>query len=93
MLVWKVLGASVSSMVLLLTESLMKVVLIAMLVAVPLSWLVMHKWLQDFAYRIELKWWIFAAAGIISFALAMITLSVQAIKAAIANPAVSLKSE
>ncbi|PWT96255.1 MAG: hypothetical protein C5B52_16220 [Bacteroidetes bacterium] len=89
----KVLGASVSSMVFLLTESLLKVVLIAMLVAIPISYLVMHKWLQDFAYRIDLHWWIFLAAGIISIAIATITMGVQAIRAALANPVVSLKTE
>jgi len=89
----KVLGASVSSMVSLLTESLMKVVLIAMLVAVPLSLLVMNKWLEDFAYRIHLEWWMFALAGIIALIIAMAALSFQAIKAAVANPVKSLRTE
>ena len=89
----KVLGAGVGSMVTLLTTSLLKVVLISLLVAVPLSWLVMNKWLEDFAYRIQLQWWMFALAGIISIVIALITLSFQAIKAAIANPVKSLRSE
>jgi putative ABC transport system permease protein len=89
----KVLGASVGSMVSLLTESLLKVVLISMLVAIPLSWLVMNKWLEDFAYRIHLEWWMFALAGIISFIIAIVTLSFQAIKAAMANPVKSLRTE
>jgi len=89
----KVLGAGVSSMVTLLTTSLLKVVLISLLVAVPLSWLVMNKWLQDFAYRIQLQWWMFTLAGIISILIALITLSFQAIKAALANPVKSLRSE
>jgi putative ABC transport system permease protein len=89
----KLLDASVGSMVSLLTESLLKVVLISMLVAIPLSWLGMNKWLEDFAYRIHLKWWMFALAGIISLSLAIVTLSFQAIKAAIANPAKSLRTE
>jgi len=89
----KVLGASVGNMVSLLTESLLKVVLVAMLVAIPLSWLVMNKWLQDFAYRIQLEWWIFVLAGIVSLIIALITLSFQAIKAAIANPIKSLRTE
>jgi len=89
----KVLGAGTGSMVALLTTSLLKVVLISLLVSVPLSWLVMNKWLQDFAYRIQLQWWMFTLAGIISMLIALITLSFQAIKAAIANPVKSLRSE
>ncbi len=89
----KVLGASVGSMVSLLTESLLKVVFISLLVAIPVSWLVMNKWLEDFAYRIHLQWWMFALAGIISLIIALATLSIQAIKAAIANPVKSLRSE
>jgi putative ABC transport system permease protein len=89
----KVLGAGTGSVVTLLTTSLLKVVLISLLVAVPLSWLVMNKWLEDFAYRIHLEWWMFMAAGIISIIIALITLSFQAIRAAIANPIKSLRSE
>jgi putative ABC transport system permease protein len=89
----KVLGASVGSMVCLLTESLLKVVLVSLLVAIPVSWLLMNKWLEDFAYRIQLQWWVFALAGIISLIIAFVTLSFQAIKAAIANPVKSLRSE
>jgi putative ABC transport system permease protein len=89
----KVLGASVGSMVSLLTESLLKVVLVSLLVAIPVSWLLMNKWLEDFAYRIQLQWWVFALAGIISLIIAFVTLSFQAIKAAIANPVKSLRSE
>ncbi|HSU51357.1 MAG TPA: ABC transporter permease [Segetibacter sp.] len=89
----KVLGASAGSMVTLLTESLLKVVLVSMLVAVPISWLIMSKWLEDFAYRIQLEWWMFGLAGIMSIVVAMATLSVQAIKAAMANPIKSLRTE
>ena len=89
----KVLGASVSGMVSLLTESLLKVVLVAMLVAVPVSWILMNKWLEDFAYRIQLHWWIFALAGIVALLIAIVTLSLQAIKAAVANPVKSLRNE
>jgi putative ABC transport system permease protein len=89
----KVLGASVGGMVTLLIESLLKVVLIAMLIAIPLSWLVMNKWLEDFAYRIRLEWWMFVLAGIIAIIVAFITLSFQAVKAAIANPVKSLRTE
>ncbi|MBO9202392.1 MULTISPECIES: ABC transporter permease [Niastella] len=89
----KVLGASVQNTVLLLTKSLLQVVLISLLLAVPVSWLISNKWLEDFAYRIHLQWWMFALAGIISLIIAFATLSVQAIKAALANPAVALRSE
>jgi putative ABC transport system permease protein len=89
----KVLGASVGSMVSLLTESLLKVVFVSLLIAIPISWLVMNTWLEDFAYRIHLEWWMFALAGIISLIIALATLSIQAIKAAIANPVKSLRSE
>jgi putative ABC transport system permease protein len=89
----KVLGAGVGSMVTLLITGLLKVVLVSLLIAVPLSWLVMNKWLDDFAYRIHLEWWMFLVSGIISIIIALITLSFQAIKAAIANPVTSLRSE
>jgi putative ABC transport system permease protein len=89
----KVLGASVGSTVSLLTKNLLKVVFLSMLVAIPVSWLVMNKWLEDFAYRIQLEWWMFAVAGIISLIIAVVTLSFQAIKAAIANPVKSLRTE
>lgn len=89
----KVLGASVQNTVLLLTKSLLQVVLISLLLAVPVSWLISNKWLEDFAYRIQLQWWMFALAGIISLIIAFATLSVQAIKAALANPVQSLRTE
>jgi putative ABC transport system permease protein len=68
-------------------------VLISLLLAVPVSWLISNKWLEDFAYRIQLQWWMFALAGIISLIIAFATLSVQAIKAALANPVQSLRTE
>ncbi|OQP45170.1 hypothetical protein A4H97_33015 [Niastella yeongjuensis] len=89
----KVLGASVQNTVLLLTKSLLQVVIISLMLAVPVSWLISNKWLEDFAYRIPLQWWMFALAGIISLIIAFATLSVQAIKAALANPAQSLRTE
>jgi len=89
----KVLGASTGSIVSLLTRSLLNVVVVSMLVAIPLSWLVANKWLEDFAYRIQLQWWMFLLAGVISIIIAMVTLSFQAIRAAIANPVKSLRSE
>lgn len=89
----KVLGASVGSITTLLTAGLLKVIFISMLIAIPLSWFVMTKWLQNFAYRIQIHWWLFAFSGAIALLIAMVTLSFQSIKAAMANPVKSLRSE
>jgi len=89
----KVLGASVSSIVALLSKDLLLLVLIASLIAFPVAWYAMHRWLQDFAYRIDISWWIFAEAGISALLIALITVSFQAIKAAMANPVNSLRTE
>jgi putative ABC transport system permease protein len=89
----KVLGASIVSISQLLTKDFLKLVVIAIVTALPLAWLVMNKWLQDFAYRIEIKWWMFLIAGFIAVIIAFATISFQAIKAAIANPVKSLRSE
>ena len=89
----KVLGASVQNIVQLLSKDFLKLVLIANLIAWPVAWLVMHKWLQDFAYRINISWWVFLAAGFAALLIALLTISFQAIKAAIANPVKSLRSE
>jgi putative ABC transport system permease protein len=89
----KVLGATVSNLVTMLTTGLLKLIVLSMLIAIPIGWLVMNKWLQDFAYRINISWWIFLAAGIIAMLIALITVSFQAIKAAVANPVKSLRSE
>ena len=89
----KVLGASVQNITLLLSRNFLKLVLIANIIAWPIAWFVMHNWLQDFAYRISIQWWIFAVAGIISILIAFFTVSFQSIKAAVANPVKSLRSE
>lgn len=89
----KVLGASVQNIVRLLSKDFLKLVLIANLIAWPIAWLVLNKWLQDFAYRINISWWVFLAAGVAALLIALLTVSFQAIKAAIANPVKSLKSE
>jgi putative ABC transport system permease protein len=89
----KVLGASVTSIVALLSKDLMKLVLVATLIASPLAWFGMSKWLQGFAYRIDIQWWIFAIAGAAAILIAFITVGTQSVKAATANPAKSLKSE
>lgn len=89
----KVLGANVKSIVGLLSRDFLKLVLIAALIAFPVAWLAMTRWLQDFAYRDRLHWWVFVSAGIIAAMIALITISFQAIKAATANPVKSLKNE
>ena len=89
----KVLGASVSEIMLLLTKSFSKWVIFANIIAIPVAYFFMNKWLQYFAYRIELYWWIFALAGSIAFVIALATVSFQTIKAATANPVKSLRYE
>jgi putative ABC transport system permease protein len=89
----KVLGASVSNIVLLLSRDFIGLVLIAFLIASPLAWFIMHKWLQDFAYRIGIEWWVFGLAGLLAVAIALATISYQAIRAAVANPVKALRSE
>jgi len=89
----KVLGASITNITSLLSKDFLKLILIAFLIAVPISWYFMNKWLEDFAYRITISWWFFALAGILAIAIALATVSYQAIKAAIANPVKSLRTE
>jgi putative ABC transport system permease protein len=89
----KVLGASVGNIATMLSKDFLKLVIIAVIVATPVAWLIMNKWLQDFAYRINIGWWVFAAAGSIAFVIAILTVSVQAIKAAVSNPVKSLRTE
>lgn len=89
----KVLGASVSNISTMLSKDFLKLVLIAALVSFPLAWWAMNKWLQGFAYRTKIEWWFFAIAGIVALLIALFTVSFQAIKAAIANPVKSLRSE
>jgi putative ABC transport system permease protein len=88
-----VLGASVAGIASMLSKDFLGLVGLAILVAIPLSWWAMHNWLQDFAYRIEIGWLLFAEAGMLTILLAVVTIVVQAVKAAIANPAESLRSE
>ena len=89
----KVLGASASNIVLLLSKDFIKLVLIAFVIASPLAWFIMHNWLNVFAYRISISWELFAASGLIAIVIALATISFQAIKAAIANPVKSLRTE
>ncbi|GAB4051134.1 ABC transporter permease [Spirosoma litoris] len=89
----KVLGASVASIVGLLSADFVKLVLIAIVIASPLAWYAMQQWLQGFAYKIDLSWWIFVLAGIVALGIALLTISFQSIKAALMNPVKSLRSE
>jgi len=89
----KVLGASVKGVVLLLSKDFIKLVFISLVIASPLAYYFMHRWLEDFAYRIHIGWWVFALAALVVTSIAFITVSFQAIKAAIANPVNSLRTE
>ena len=89
----KVLGASVGGIVAMLSKDFAKLVLIAAVIAFPIAWWSMNQWLQSFAYRTHISWWIFVIAGLAAFLIALITVSLQAIKAALANPVKSLRSE
>jgi putative ABC transport system permease protein len=89
----KVLGASISSLVVLLSKDFTRFVLLGLLAATPLAYFAMEKWLQNFAYRIDIGWWVFALAGGLALLIALATVSTQAIKAALANPVESLRYE
>jgi putative ABC transport system permease protein len=89
----KVLGASVPGLVRLLSKDFLRLVIIAILIATPIAWWAMGKWLQAFAYRVPVHWWMFGLAGLVAVVIALLTVSFQAIRAAIANPVQSLRSE
>ena len=89
----KVLGASVSGIVALLSKDFLKLVAVAIVIASPFAWFIMHKWLQSYAYRISISWWVFVIAGSLALMIALMTISFQAIKAAMTNPMNSLRSE
>ena len=89
----KVLGASVGGIVKLISKDFLKLVIIAIVIATPIAWWAMNKWLQGFAYRVNISWWVFMLAGVLALLIALITVSFQSIKAAIANPVKSLRSE
>jgi len=89
----KVLGASVSNIASILSTDFLKLVFISLVISIPFAWMVTNKWLQNYPYRITLSWWLFASAGILVILIALITVSFQAIKAAIANPVKSLRTE
>jgi len=89
----KVLGASVQNVLYILSKDFITLVLIAFVIAVPVTWFIMHSWLQDFAYRISIQIWVFAIAGVLAILIALLTIGIQALKAAVANPVKSLRTE
>jgi putative ABC transport system permease protein len=89
----KILGASVLNIMIMLSKDFVKLVLIAIIIATPAAWLVMNNWLQHFVYKTEISIWIFAGAGAIALLIALMTVSFQAIKSALANPVKSLRAE
>jgi putative ABC transport system permease protein len=89
----KVLGSSVSGITALLARDFLKPVLLAFVIATPLAWYFMREWLSDFAYRTEIQWWIFAMVGFATVGVAFLTVCFQSIRAALANPVKSLRSE
>jgi ABC-type antimicrobial peptide transport system permease subunit len=89
----KVLGASVGNIVILISKDFLWLVALAFLVAAPLAWWSMQKWLEHFAYRIDVQWWVFVVAAIVAFAIAFVTIGVQAVRAALSNPVKNLRTE
>jgi putative ABC transport system permease protein len=89
----KILGASIKDVVFLLSKHFIALVLIANLIAWPLAWLALHRWLEDYAYRVTISWWVFALAGVAALLIALGTVSFLTIKAATSNPVQSLRAE
>ena len=89
----KVLGATVTNIITLLSKDFIALVIVAVIVATPLAWWAMSIWLQNFAYRINIMWWMFAITGVLALLIALLTVSFQAVKAAVANPVKSLRTE
>jgi putative ABC transport system permease protein len=89
----KVLGASVTNIVTMLSGNFLKLVVLSSVIAFPISWWAVNKWLEDFAFRINIGWWVFVAAGLSAVVIALATISFQAIKAAVVNPVKSLRTE
>ena len=89
----KVLGASLSSVVVLLSREFLKLVVIAIVLACPLAWYFMNQWLTNYAYKVDIEWWIFAGAGLLAVGIALLTIGFQSMKAALLNPVKSLRSE
>ncbi len=89
----KVLGATSANLVQLLSADFIKLILVALVLASPVAWFVLNTWLQEFAYRIHIGWWVFALAGATALVVALLTIGTQSIRAALANPVHSLRNE
>lgn len=89
----KVLGASVQRIVQLMTTDFIRLICLSFVIAAPIGWWAMNKWLNDFAYRTHISWWMFALSAVLALVVALITVSIQAFRAAITNPVKSLKTE
>ena len=89
----KVVGASVSEILVMLSKDILKLMIVASLIASPIAWLAMNKWLQNYAYRIHIGWWVFIIAGLIATLIALLSVSFQSVRAALANPVKSLRTE
>ncbi|HET7899115.1 MAG TPA: FtsX-like permease family protein, partial [Flavisolibacter sp.] len=89
----RVLGASVNNITTLLSKDFLMLVVIALLIASPLAWWAMTAWLKDFEYRVDIEWWVFAAAGSLSVLIALVTVGYQAVRAALSNPVKNLRTE
>jgi len=87
------MGANFTVILALLGKDFIKLVLVAIIIASPIAWYVMDRWLENFAYRIDIDWWIFAVAGLVTVVIALLTLRFQTIRAAVANPVAALRSE
>ena len=89
----KVLGASAQSILLLLSKDFLKLIMISLVLSIPVGWYVMNRWLQDYAYRINIGWWVFAFAGVTALLIAIVTISIQVLKTIVMNPVKSLRTE
>lgn len=89
----KVLGASGQGLLMLLSKDFLKLIMIALLLSIPVAWYIMHSWLQDYAYRINIQWWVFALAGLLALLIAFVTISLQVMKAVMEKPVKSLRTE
>jgi putative ABC transport system permease protein len=89
----KVLGASGKGLLMLLSKDFLKLIMIALVLSIPVAWYIMHGWLQDYAYRINIKWWVFALAGLLALLIAFVTISLQVMKAVMEKPVKSLRTE
>jgi putative ABC transport system permease protein len=89
----KILGATVPDILRLVSKDFLRLVCIAFVIAIPLSWFMVHKWLENFVYKIRVEWWVFAAAGLATLLIAFVTISLQAMKTAVTNPVKNLRTE